>query len=112
MGFILDGLDSEAYDRRYSDRVLLARILSYFRPHTRAMVLVGAMLALNSLAGVGGPILISRALDLVGQDNSTEMLVLLALGVLLLGAAAWGFNFVRRWFSARRRPGSQRWRRR
>jgi ATP-binding cassette subfamily B protein len=101
MGFILDGLDSEAYDRQYPDRVLLGRIVSYFRPHLRVMALVGAMLALNSLAGVGGPILISRALDLVGQNNSTEILALLSLGVLLLGAAAWGFNFVRQWFSAR-----------
>ena len=55
MGFILDGLDTEAYDREYSDRELLSRILSYFRPYAKKMVLVGVMLTLNSLAGVGGP---------------------------------------------------------
>ena len=33
MGFILDGLETEAYDRSYRDRDLLARILGYFRPH-------------------------------------------------------------------------------
>ena len=65
MGFILDGLDTEAYDRQYTDRELLRRILSYFRPYTRKMLLVGVMLAANSLAGMGGPILISRALDLL-----------------------------------------------
>ena len=32
MGFILDGLDTEAYDRSYRDRDLLVRLLSYFRP--------------------------------------------------------------------------------
>ncbi len=33
MGFIMDGLDAEAYDREYNDRQLLNRIISYFRPH-------------------------------------------------------------------------------
>ena len=33
MGFIMDGLDAEAYDRTYSDRQLLNRITRYFRPY-------------------------------------------------------------------------------
>ena len=32
MGFIMDGIDAEAYDRQYSDRQLMRRIGSYFRP--------------------------------------------------------------------------------
>ncbi|NIO71572.1 MAG: hypothetical protein GTO14_04575, partial [Anaerolineales bacterium] len=59
MGFILDGLDTEAYDRNYSDRELLSRIIGYFRPYARQMILVAIMIALNSAAGTGGPILIS-----------------------------------------------------
>ena len=47
MGFILDGLDTEAYDRNYSDRELVIRIVGYFRPHARQMVLVALMLVLN-----------------------------------------------------------------
>ena len=43
MGFVLDGLDAEAYDRTYSDRVLVRRIAEYFRPHTRTMTLVAGM---------------------------------------------------------------------
>lgn len=99
MGFILDGLDSEAYDRQYSDRELLRRILSYFRPYTRKMLLVGLMLAGNSLASMGGPILISRALDLLAQGPSAELIALTATGVLLLGMSSWGFNYVRQHFS-------------
>ncbi len=60
MGFILDGLDTETYDRSYSDRELLGRIVRYFRPYRRQMALVGVALALNSAAGTGGPILISE----------------------------------------------------
>jgi ATP-binding cassette subfamily B protein len=100
MGFILEGLDTEAYDRDYSDRELLERIISYFQPYTRQMVLVAAMIALNSAAGTGGPILISKAIDVIVETPTVEAMLLLAGGVLLLGVAAWGFNYVRQMFSA------------
>ena len=32
MGFVLDGLETEAYDRTYRDRDLLLRIAAYLRP--------------------------------------------------------------------------------
>ncbi len=101
MGFILDGLDSETYDRQYSDRELLGRIVDYFRPYGRQMVLIALMLALNSAAGTGGPILISQAIDLLQVDPSLTNVLLLAGGVLLLGMSAWGFNFVQQLLSAR-----------
>ncbi|MFQ5813402.1 MAG: ABC transporter ATP-binding protein, partial [Anaerolineae bacterium] len=101
MGFVLDGLDTEAYDREYSDRELLRRIIGYFRPHTRQMILVAVMITLNSAAGTGSPILISKAIDMVAENPSVEALLLLAGGVLLLGVTAWIFNYVRQMFSAR-----------
>ena len=101
MGFILDGLDTEAYDREYSDRELLSRIISYFQPHARQMILVAAMITLNSVAGTGSPILISRAIDMVAENPSVEAMLVLAGGVLLLGVTAWIFNYVRQMFSAR-----------
>ena len=101
MGFILDGLDTEAYDRNYSDRELVGRLIGYFRPYTRQMILVAIMIALNSAAGTGGPILISRALDILAQDPSVERMLLLTGGVLLLGVVAWTVNYVRQMVSAR-----------
>jgi len=101
LGFILDGLDTEAYDRNYSDRELLSRIIGYFRPYTRQMILVAIMIALNSVAGTGGPILISKAIDVVAQDPSMQKMLLLTGGVLLLGVAAWTFNYIRQMVSAR-----------
>ncbi len=101
MGFILDGLDTEAYDRNYSDTELLLRILGYFRPHQRHMLLVAAMIALSSVAGTGGPILISRTIDALAQAPSLQTMFLLAGGVLALGAVAWTTNYVRQLFSAR-----------
>jgi ATP-binding cassette subfamily B protein len=101
MGFILDGLDTEAYDRTYRDRDLLTRVAVYFRPYGRSMVLVAAMLVLNSMAGTGGPILIARAIDVLSVDPSTQKMLLLTGGVLLVGAAAWVFNYVQQSVSAR-----------
>ena len=101
MGFILDGLETESYDREYRDRDLLRRILLYFLPHLRKMVLVAAVLTLNSAAGSGAPIAISRAIDAVGADPSLRTMLIACVVVLLLGALAWIANFVQQWVSAR-----------
>jgi ABC-type multidrug transport system fused ATPase/permease subunit len=101
MGFILDGLDTESYDRNYSDKDLLKRIVDYFRPYTAQMLLVGFLLLLNSAASTASPILIAQGIDLVGQNPTLKMIVLLAAGVLLLNAVAWIANYIRRMASAK-----------
>ena len=101
MGFILDGLDTESYDREYSDRDLLLRIVSYFRPYGRKMALVALMLTLNSVAGSGRPIVIAKAIDLVAETPTIYRMAFAASLLLLFGAAAWVTNFIRQWLSAR-----------
>ena len=103
MGFILDGLETEAYDRTYRDRDLLRRILGYFAPYRGRMVLVAAAISLNSIAATASPILISKGIDVlrVEKNPSANTMLLLTVGVLLLGVAAWGFNFIQQWFAAR-----------
>ncbi|MBN1285177.1 MAG: ABC transporter ATP-binding protein [Anaerolineae bacterium] len=101
MGFILDGLDTETYDRNYSDRELLARIVAYFKPYAGQMSVVGVTLALNSIASSAGPIIIAKAIGIMGQDPSAQNALLLAGAVLVWGVLAWVFNLVRQWFSAR-----------
>jgi len=59
MGFIMDGLEAEAYDRTYSDRQLIARIIGYFRPKLRMMLLVAVFIILISLFDTVFPVLIS-----------------------------------------------------
>ncbi len=101
MGFILDGLETEEYDRTYSDRQLLCRVIAYFRPHWRKMLLVALAITLNSAAGTGGPIIISRSIDLVAADPSTGRMLLLVAGTLVVGLAAWVFNYTRQRIAAR-----------
>jgi ATP-binding cassette subfamily B protein len=45
MGFLFDGLDAEEYDRQYSDGDLVRRILGYFRPQSRKMLIAAAMIS-------------------------------------------------------------------
>jgi ABC-type multidrug transport system fused ATPase/permease subunit len=100
MGFILDGLETEAYDRNYSDRELFRRLLSYFAPHRSKIILVAAAISLNSLAGASGPVVLARGVDLLTQDKGSGLILLLAGLILSLGSLAWGFNFIQQWFSA------------
>src|SRR5207248_3406942 len=49
VGFIMDGLDAETYDRKYADNQLVARIIGYFRPQLSIMLFVAVLVLLNSL---------------------------------------------------------------
>ena len=101
MGFILNGLDTESYDREYGDLELLRRIMGYFRPRWRAVVLVALLISLGSAINTGGPLLISRGLDRLTSDLRPSVAVWLVGGVLLLRLSAWLLNFGRQLLSAR-----------
>ncbi|TDD12244.1 ABC transporter ATP-binding protein [Nonomuraea deserti] len=101
MGFIMDGLDAEDYDRTYNDRDLLRRILSYFRPRMGAMFVVAAMIVLGSVSQAAIPLLASLAVDALADGTIAEVGWQLVAGTLLAGVLGWGFNFLRQWQSAR-----------
>lgn len=101
MGFIMDGLDAEGYDRQYSDAQLVRRILSYFRPHAGRMALAAGAVLFTALLDTAVPIFVSRNLDRLVENPSTAVLAAGALGLTLLVAFSWLFNGVRQYFSAR-----------
>lgn len=101
MGFIMDGLDAEAYDRNYSDRQLVRRILSYFWPQRRRMLLVAASITLAALVDVALPVYVSRSLDQLPATPSLGQLLLIGAVISLLGVLSWCFNYARRLVSAR-----------
>jgi ABC-type multidrug transport system fused ATPase/permease subunit len=101
MGFIMDGLETEAYDRSYSDRVLLKRIASYFRPWRWRIALVGLVLALASLADFAAQVVISRSLDTASAMPAVPVFVGLGLAVAAFGSLEWFLNFLRQYLSGR-----------
>ena len=102
MGFLMDGLETEAYDRSYSDRDLVARILSYFRPSRGRLVLVGLALASAALAEFASQVVISKSLDAAGRTGTTvSNIALLALAVAGFGVVEWLLNYARQYLTGR-----------
>lgn len=101
MGFIMDGLDAESYDRTYSDRTLVGRIWGYFRPHVGIMLSVAALIVLTSLTDTAMPILLAQGIDVLARSRAMETAALLVGAILGAGALSWVFNFFRQWYTAR-----------
>ena len=106
MGFIMDGLDAETYDREYKDRQLLARITGYFRPHLPRMGTIAIMIVLNSVMDAAFPFLIARSLDQLegaADLNVTiwQQTAWLIAAIFLAGVLSWSFNFFRQRYTAR-----------
>lgn len=101
MGFIMDGLDAEDYDRKYSDRELVRRIIGYFKPQAPRMAAVAAAILFTSFLNTGIPIFISDSLDtLVARNSTTDDLIRITIILVVLGVLGWFFNAVRQWVSA------------
>ncbi len=101
MGFVMDGLDAEDYDRQYGDRELLSRIVGYFRPAARAMALVGVMITLSSVAQMVQPVVLSWGIDQIDAGRADEVIWILVVTILAAGVLAWVFNYVRQIVTAR-----------
>lgn len=101
MGFILDGLDTESYDRTYSDRELIQRIMAYFKPHRSQMLGVAFLIVLDSIAGTATPILISSAIDTVQTQPGLRWFILAAAAILVVGLISWGAGYIRRMVSSK-----------
>src|SRR5699024_9680142 len=95
-----------AYDRTYSDRQLVVRILRYFRPYLPIMLLVAFTILLAAASSAALPLLLAVSLDRVVASGGSggelfQRAAPLVVAVLLAGGLAWVFNFLRQWFSAR-----------
>lgn len=100
MGFF-SGLDTEAYDREYSDRELLRRISSYMTPHKSRLVWISLLLILVAVSGASLPIIVSNSIERLSVDHSGPIINLM-LGLILLGAVInWGGNWIRRRMTVR-----------
>jgi ATP-binding cassette, subfamily B, bacterial len=100
MGFLMDGLDAESYDREYGDKVLYQRIFEYFKPQRNRMALIVGVIVTGALVDVSLPILISRGIDLLGQGAEFASLLGTTLALGVIACLSWGLNFIRRWQTA------------
>ncbi|MCX7976790.1 MAG: ABC transporter ATP-binding protein, partial [Bellilinea sp.] len=92
MGFFA-GLDAEKYDRKYSDRELIRRILLYFRPHYQRLLLVGVLVLVVSGSGALLPVLVSRGIDFLKEELTPVNVILVPFAVMFTGVIAWLANW-------------------
>lgn len=100
MGFY-SSLNVEKYDRQYTDRDLVRRILTGFAPQRGRMLIVVFVTLLMAILGALQPIVVSRGLDLLANRPVTSTIVLLTLAVFFIGSISWGLNWVRRALTVR-----------
>lgn len=100
MGFIMDGLNAEDFDRNYTDAELVRRILGYFRPYLNKMVIVSAVVFFSSLMDLALPIVISSAIDDLQFSPETFNAIRVASILAGVSAMGWVFNLIRQWLSA------------
>lgn len=95
MGFFA-GLNEEKYDRQYTDRVLVRRMVNYFNTQTARLVYASITIIALAFIGAALPIVVSRMVDLIqGQPTPSAIA---GVGAALVGVAfgLWGLNWLRR----------------
>ncbi|MCO5206599.1 MAG: ABC transporter ATP-binding protein/permease [Anaerolineae bacterium] len=101
MAAIMRGLDAEAYDREYTDRELVDRIVAYFSLYKRRAILVVVSLILLAFLGAAPPIIVAQGVALMeGQDDALLAATLVA-SIFFVGVATWGVNWVRRLYTVK-----------
>jgi ATP-binding cassette subfamily B protein len=100
MGFF-DNLDVEAYDREYSDRDLVKRILKYLTPHRVKLVWISLFLILIGASSASLPLVVSNSIDRLSANRADKTIGLLIGLVLLAALINWGGNWIRRRMTVR-----------
>jgi ATP-binding cassette subfamily B protein len=96
-----DSLEVERYDRQYTDRQLAGRMLTYFRPHGRRLVIISVALVILSIAGAAQPWIVSQGVDLLRLDLKLQTIALIGGAILAIGVGTWFANWLRRRLTVR-----------
>ncbi|MBI1882131.1 MAG: ABC transporter ATP-binding protein, partial [Chloroflexi bacterium] len=98
---IFSGLDTEAYDRTYSDTELFRRIGGYFGRNRRRLATIAIFVSIVSLTGVAQPLIIARGVEALGGQPST-LLIWALVGLLTVsGVGVWLASWLWRRLMAR-----------
>ena len=94
MAAIMRGLEAEAYDRQYNDKELLQRILRYFRPYKRKVIIIAICVFLMALAGAALPLIVSNSVGVMADGGNDQLIPLLIGIVFLTGIGNWFLNWL------------------
>ena len=89
MGFF-SNLDTEAYDRQYTDVDLAKRLGGYLRTQWKRLAGVSFLMLIVAIAGAAAPIVVARGVDLLGDHLNLMTISLISGAVLSTGLITWG----------------------
>jgi len=95
MGFFRS-LNAEDYDRTYRDRDLVRRMLVYFKPYWRPILISSLGVLLSAVIGAISPVLIARSVDVLERPDAERWMQLITLALIIIGLVDWGANWIRR----------------
>ena len=98
---MFSGLNTEAYDRSYSDRQLVRRVATYFLRDRRRLLWTLVTIAVLAVLSAIQPLIVSEGINLLGENPTTQALAALVLFSLVIGLSFWGVNWLRRRLLAR-----------
>lgn len=90
-------LQSDKYDRQYTDGYLLKRTAQYFAPHRRRMIVIVVLVIVFAITGALYPLLITVGVNALETNAPVEQVTLLA-GALLANAI---FDYFLYWLRRR-----------
>ena len=90
------GLEAEEYDREFSDKALIKRILQYFSPYKRPMGFVVFLLTIASLSSSLIPILTTVVLNNIETNRNVVYIIFVITLTFTLNILGWVFNYFRR----------------
>ncbi|PJF21720.1 MAG: hypothetical protein CUN56_09625 [Phototrophicales bacterium] len=97
MAAVFGGLQADNYDRQYSDRYLLRRIITYFARYKTQLIWITFTFLIVSIASALPPILIADGVTVL-QENGHDNVIALLIGALFVTAIIqYGANWVRRY---------------
>ncbi len=101
MGFF-SGLGAEQYDRQYTDKKLLKRIVDYFKTQSQRLIVILITIIFRASIEAATPVIVAKGLDQVTAETVTTQFILTLSGIVLgLGLVSWVCNLLLRRNSAR-----------
>lgn len=101
MASIFSALDTEAYDRQYTDAQLLKRIASYLGPQRARVLGVALLSAAVALVDIVQPFVTVRGVNALAEQPSLTFIVGLTAIILFTRVFSWTLNLFRRRLTAR-----------
>lgn len=93
---VWQGLDTESYDRAYSDADLLRRLRTYFAQQKGHFAVIAATVLIIVVGDLAQPLIVAQGVNILAQNPAIPVLVLICGAVFLAACGSWAANLFRR----------------